>query len=157
MSAAFCAAMMQAVLLSAPSAPDDSYASAQRQTEQTGRPLVVMVGADWCAPCQNMKRSILPKVRAHGLLRRVAFAQVNVDRDQKLAQELTGGGPVPQLVMYRKTRTGWVRRKLVGGQSVATVEKFINEGLALNAAEQLDEAEEHSGDPAAEFDPADAG
>jgi len=38
--------------------------------------------------------------------------------------------------MYRKTANGWRRRRLVGGQSVATVEKFINEGVAMN-----DEAE----------------
>ena len=44
--------------------------------------------------------------------------------------KLTGGGPVPQLVMYRKTPNGWLRRKLIGGQSVEAVEEFINEAVA---------------------------
>jgi thioredoxin-like negative regulator of GroEL len=128
--------VIAAVLHASLASGTDSYADARRLTEETGRPMLVMVGTDWCGPCQQMKKTILPQVRQHGLLRRVAFAMVNADRDQALAQKLTGGGPVPQLVMYRKTAGGWLRRKLVGGQSVETIEQFINEGLAANEAEQ---------------------
>ena len=119
---------------------DESYTEAHRVTQKTGKPLVVMVGADWCGPCQNMRRSILPRVREHGLFRKVAFAHVNVDREKELATELTGGGAVPQLVMYRKTKDGWSKRKMIGSHSVEEVEKFINEGLAMDADEHQDEA-----------------
>ena len=71
-----------------------------------------------------------------GVFRRVAFAMVNPDQDAELAEQITGGGPVPQLVMYRKTAKGWMRRKLIGGQSVEDVEAFIKEGLAADAAEK---------------------
>ena len=73
-------------------------------------------------PCQVMKKTVIPQVRKRGLLRKVAFAIVNPDRDRDLADQLTGGGPVPQLVMYRKTTKGWCRQALVGGQSVEAVE-----------------------------------
>jgi hypothetical protein len=86
-----------------------------------------------------MKKTILPRVRAHGLLRKVAFARVNPDNDAELASQLIGGGPIPQLVMFRKTKKGWVRKALVGGQSVETVEEFINEGLASDKAEKKTE------------------
>ncbi len=118
----------------------DTYADAHRSSVQTGRPMVVMVGTDWCAPCQQMKKTVLPQIRQRGLLRRVAFAFINPDRESELANKLTGGGPVPQLVMYRRTADGWRRRKLVGGQSVEAVEKFINEGLALDDDEHHAEA-----------------
>ena len=49
-----------------------------------------------------------------------------------MSRQLIGGGPIPQLVMYRKTPRGWVRRVLVGGQSVETVEQFINEGTVVD-------------------------
>jgi thioredoxin-like negative regulator of GroEL len=111
----------------------ENYTDAHRETSETGKPMVVMVGADWCGPCQNLKNNILPEVRRHGLLARVAFAVVNVDREPHLTQPLTDGGPIPQLVMYRKTGDGWKRRKLVGARSVSEVEQFINEGLALDA------------------------
>jgi thioredoxin-like negative regulator of GroEL len=117
-------------------APADTYAEAHRRTTETGKPMVVMVSTDWCAPCQTMKKSVLPRIREHGLLRKVAFAVVNPDHDRELAERLTGGGPIPQLVMFRRTADGWMRRKLVGGQSVETVEEFIKDGLALDAADR---------------------
>jgi thioredoxin-like negative regulator of GroEL len=111
---------------------DESYTEAHRVTEKTGKPLLVMVGADWCSPCQNMRKTILPRVRDHGLFRKIAFAHVNVDNERELAQQITGGGAVPQLVMYRKTKDGWKRRIMIGYHSVEEVEKFINEDLAID-------------------------
>jgi thioredoxin-like negative regulator of GroEL len=113
---------------------DSSYAAAYQETLATGKPIVVMVSTDWCAPCQTMKRQVLPEVRKRGVLEKVAFAVVNPDHEQQLGRQLLGGGPIPQLIMYRSTPQGWMRRKLIGGQSVSQVEQFINRGLALDAA-----------------------
>ena len=113
-----------------------TYAEAHRITAKTGKPMIIMVGTDWCGPCQQMKKSILPEVRKHGMFKDVSFAMVNADRQQDLARKLTGGGPIPQLVMYRKTNDGWKRSKLVGGQSVKKVEGFINKGLSLDRADK---------------------
>ena len=110
----------------------ESYAAAHQTTMETGKPMVVMVSTEWCAPCQVMKKTIIPQVRQRGLLRKVAFAMVNPDRERELADQLTGGGPVPELVMFRKTAKGWRRWVLIGGQSVEAVEQFINEGIAAN-------------------------
>jgi len=116
----------------------ETYAEAHRQAEK-GRPLVVLVSTDWCPPCQKMKKSILPQVRKRGLLRKVAFAIVNPDRDQKLAKRLTAGDDsLPQLILYRKTPEGWRRKCLVGRQSVSTVEKFINQAIQPDAASAKD-------------------
>jgi thioredoxin-like negative regulator of GroEL len=140
MTTALCLTLIQAAMLttgadSAPAAAD-SYAEAHRTTTETGKPMVVMVSTDWCPPCQIMKKSILPRVRERGLLRKVAFAMVNPDRDGELAEQITGGGPIPQLVMFRRTADGWIRKKLIGGQSVETVEEFISEGLAQDAVDK---------------------
>ena len=116
----------------------DSYVDAHQATMKTGRPMLVMVSTDWCAPCQVMKKSIMPEVKQRGILARVAFAIVNPDRDRELAQQLTGGGPVPQLVLFRKTSDGWMRRKLIGGQSVEAVEQFIKEEVAADQTEKKD-------------------
>lgn len=110
----------------------DGYAEAHQAVTQTGRPMVVVVGADWCPACQVLEKTVIPQVRQRGLLRRVAFAIVNLDHDQELGQELTAGGPIPQMLMYRKTTGGWKVRRIIGGQSVEAVESFINEGLALD-------------------------
>lgn len=123
------AAVLQASILMTGA---DSYGAAHKVTTKTGRPMIVLVGADWCPACVEMKNKVVPKVKRRGLLRKVAFAVVNLDRQRKLGRQLTGGGPIPQLVMYRKTSNGWRRRRLVGGQSVKNVSKFIEEGIRLD-------------------------
>jgi len=113
----------------------ESYATAYAETEQ-GKPMVVLVSAEWCSPCQEMKRTIIPQVKKRGLLAKIAYVVVNVDRDRSLAKKLIGAGPIPQLIMFRKTDKGWKRKQLVGGQSVKTVEKFLDEGIPLKEPSQ---------------------
>ncbi len=112
------------------SADANDYAAAHKAAVETGKPMVVMVSTDWCAPCQMMKKTILPQVRKRGLFKKVVFTNINPDQDRELADQVTGGGPIPQLVMYRKTALGWRRWQLVGGQSVESVEEFLKEGIA---------------------------
>lgn len=116
--------------------PSDSYADAHRQTIQTGCPMVVMVGAEWCPACKQMENTVIPQARKRGVLARVAFALVDLDRDGELGRSLTAGGPIPQLIAFRRTADGWHHRKLIGGQSLEKVEAFINEELTSNEQDQ---------------------
>jgi thioredoxin-like negative regulator of GroEL len=110
--------------------PSDTYEEAHRQTMETGRPMVVMVGAEWCPACKQMENTVIPQARKRGLLARVAFALVDLDRDRDLGRKLTAGGPIPQLIAFHRTPDGWRHRKLIGGQTLEQVEEFINEELA---------------------------
>jgi hypothetical protein len=100
-----------------------------------------------------MKKTIMPRVREHGLLKKVAFAMVNPDRDRELAEKLIGSGPIPQLVMFRKKGDGWIHKNLVGGQSVETVEEFIKEGLVEDEAEKKADAGGKKSDQGVTADP----
>jgi len=133
------AALVQLSLLSTDA---ETYAQAHQEMTETGKPMLVMVGTDWCGPCRKMKQKVLPEVRKKGLLRRVAFALVNADRERKLAAKLIGRGPIPQLIMFRETTDGWRRRKLVGGHATEKVEKFLRDGIALDEAEKTTVAPE---------------
>jgi thiol-disulfide isomerase/thioredoxin len=104
------------------------YADAYQQTTATGRPLVVLVGADWCPGCQTMKNSVIPQLQRQGSLNRVAFAYVNTDAERDLARKLMNGGSIPQLIMYRKTAKGWQRQQLTGAQSVGDTQVFLSQG-----------------------------
>jgi thioredoxin-like negative regulator of GroEL len=129
--------MMIALCSAAVGANDgETYADAHQASMKTGKPMLVMVSTEWCPACQVMKRRIMPQIRERGLLRRVAFASVNPDNERELSRQLTGGGPIPQLVMYRKTPRGWVRQVMVGSQSVETVEQFINQAIATDGDEE---------------------
>ena len=109
--------------------PDSTYAEARKTCTETGKPMVVLVGADWCPACKVMKDKVLPQIRQHGLLRRVAFAHVNYDREKELAGQLIAGGPIPQLLIFRRDGSAWRLRRLVGGYDVNTVESFIAQGI----------------------------
>lgn len=110
--------------------PSHDYADAYRVAmADSNRPLVVLVGADWCPACRQMKQTVIPQIEEQGGLSKVAFATVNVDADSTLAHELMDGGSMPQLVMFVRTDTGWQRTQLTGGQSASSVETFIAQGL----------------------------
>jgi thioredoxin-like negative regulator of GroEL len=130
------AMLLQAAAL-APASHD--YATAFKQTEETGQPLIVLIGADWCPGCRQMKYTTLPELEKKGGLRNVAFAYVNTDRQSELAGKLMKGSSIPQLVMYRKTDEGWKRQQLTGAQSTSSIEAFIARATdaADSSAERL--------------------
>jgi thioredoxin-like negative regulator of GroEL len=102
-----------------------SYDQAYKVTNETGRPLVVLVGADWCPGCQTMKSSVIPQLEQRGSLKSVSFATVNTDYQKKLAGRLMQGSSIPQLIMFVKTDNGWQRKQIVGAKSVTEVEAFL--------------------------------
>ena len=115
----------------------NEYAEAHKVHSATGQPMVLLVGAEWCPACVQMKNNVLPRVARRGLLRKVAFAHVNTDHDSRVAKSVMQGGSIPQLIMYRKTPNGWKRHLLVGAQSPEQIEAFINKGLELDNAERV--------------------
>lgn len=106
-----------------------SYAEAHKITIEKGYPLVVVVGATWCPACQQMKQHVIPQVTKLGIFRKVAFAEVDLEQERELGTELTDGGPIPQILVYRKTPLGWRLRRLVGGHDVRTVERFLVQSI----------------------------
>ena len=103
-----------------------NYADAYQNTEATGKPLVVLVGANWCPGCQTMKNSVIPQLERQGSLNKVSFAYVNADSG--LASKLMQGSSIPQLIMFRKTSSGWTREQLVGAHSVSDTNSFLARG-----------------------------
>jgi thioredoxin-like negative regulator of GroEL len=119
----------------------NTYPAAYQRTNETGRPLVVLVGADWCPACRTMKQTIIPQARQQGALDGVAFAVVDVDRQSALSRQLRTGSAIPELVVYHKTAAGWKRQTFVGAQSVSTIVsalKQAQQALARDASKSGD-------------------
>jgi thiol-disulfide isomerase/thioredoxin len=112
----------------------ETYTQAHRLTTRTGRPMVVLVGAEWCPACKVMKDTVIPAVKKRGGLNKVSFAVVDIDEEKELGKTLINRGPIPQLLMYRRTPLGWRLRRIVGGQSVKSVETFVETGIKLDEA-----------------------
>ena len=105
--------------------PHYAYASAQKECIKTGKPILILVGAEWCPPCQVMKKTIIPEAFKRGLLKNVLFSYVNVDEDKELTKQLIAGASIPQLVFYYKESGQWHRVSLIGQKSVDEVGALV--------------------------------
>lgn len=123
--------LLQAALLSTGAQP---YEEAFKEHEQNGKPLMVLVGADWCPACVTMKTGTLARMERSGKLRRVAFSVINTDQDAKVAKSVMRGGTIPQLIMFTRNAEGkWDRQQLTGAQSEEAVEQLVTEAVARTA------------------------
>lgn len=111
-------------LLAADASP---YQAALRDAETNNRPLVVLVGADWCPGCRTMKQSVLPSLTRRGALKNVSLATVDTDREPQLAGRLMRGGTIPQLIVFSRTDDGaWHREQITGATSEANVLSLLS-------------------------------
>ncbi|MEX1042528.1 MAG: thioredoxin family protein [Pirellulaceae bacterium] len=104
------------------------YNQAFQQAEETGKPMLVLVGANWCPGCVTMKSSVMPRLVRSGKLRDVSY--IEIDADTSIGGRMMRGGSIPQLIMYRKTRDGWKRSSLVGVQSESTIQSMVDKAVA---------------------------
>lgn len=118
-----------ALVVAASGATNGTYTSAHAEMERTGRPLLVLVGADYCPGCVKMKSTLSREPLAKRVLGKVAYARVDTETDGRLARKLMHGSSIPQLVMYRRTKEGWKASRLVGAKSEREVEQFVQTGL----------------------------
>ena len=123
--------VLQAAVLAGGAQP---YEVAFQNTQENNRPLLVLVGADWCPGCVTMKRSVMPRMVQSGKLQTVNFAEVNSDLDPAVASRLMRGGSIPQLIVFAKTPNGWYREQITGATSEAGVQALIRRAEQVQRA-----------------------
>lgn len=121
------AALLQTVIVGVEPLPYDK--AFEEASKSANKPLVVLVGADWCSACQTLKQAAMPQVAKDGVMKEVAFTVIDADRDSEIAKQVMEGGSIPQLVMFSKTADGWKRERLVGAQSPTAIISFLRRGV----------------------------
>ena len=111
-----------------------NYKTAYKRAQAGDKPLLVLVTAEWCPPCQMMKKSTIPELLKRDAFKGCHWATVDYDSENKLAQQLIGDRGVPQLLMYEKRNGKWVRRYLTGYKQAHTVEAFVAQAKAIRTA-----------------------
>lgn len=101
------------------------YKTAYAKAQQGDKPLLVLVTATWCPPCQSMKATTIPQLLSKDAFKDFHYATVDLDDESELAQKLIGNRGVPQLIVFEKVDGKWQKRYMAGYQTVANVEKFI--------------------------------
>lgn len=117
-------------------APESEFDRAFERSVATGRPLVVLIGADWCPSCQVMKNTTLPQVAKEGGLNNVVFTYVDADRQRRLVSRLSRVKSIPQLIRFDRTPSGWQGRLLVGARSPDEVYSFVNADVEVVVSDQ---------------------
>ncbi len=54
--------------------------------------MVVLVGSEWCPACVQMKQSVLPQLKKTDVFKQISYAEVDIDQERELGQQLTKGG-----------------------------------------------------------------
>ncbi|MCI0359136.1 MAG: thioredoxin family protein [Planctomycetaceae bacterium] len=109
-----------------------TYVEAYEDTQTSGKPLVVLVGADWCPGCVTMKSSVMPRMQESGYLRHVNYAQI--DAESEFAGQLLRGSSIPQLIVFSQSADGrWHREQIIGATSDQAVAAAIHRAVGRSA------------------------
>ena len=111
------------------------YTTAYENAQGGDKPLLVLVTAEWCPPCQVMKATTIPQLMAKDSFKNFHYATVDLDKEEPLARQLIGERGVPQLIMFEKQDGRWLRRYLRGMQTPEAVEAFVAQAADLRTAE----------------------
>ena len=94
-----------------------TYEEAFAKAQKDKKPLLILIGARWCASCQVMKRDTIEPMKEAGELDELVVTYVDKDERPELAQQLMKGETLPQIVMFAQDKEGWRRLSLTGMQS----------------------------------------
>lgn len=111
------------------------YEDAFSKAQQENKPLLILVGARWCASCQIMKKETIEPMKEAGELNNVVVTLVDKDARPELAEQLMKGETLPQVVMFCKQPEGWKRFSLTGMQSKSRMVELL--GRASNRVRNL--------------------
>lgn len=101
------------------SSVETGYDEAYRKSIQEDKPLVVIVGAERCPACVDVKRRILPKLFQRFQRNRFCYAEVNCDNQPELAEKLMNGTKtIPQITIFYKENGNWRKKRWIGSKEV---------------------------------------
>lgn len=101
------------------------YEAAYRKAQEEKKPLVVLVGAEWCPACKTMKSDTIDSMKKAGELKEVVYTHLDKDAHPELAEQVMQGKLLPQIVVYSESDNGWRRYSLTGIQSPRRVRELI--------------------------------
>lgn len=110
------------------------YKTAYEKAQMGDKPLLVLITAEWCPPCQVMKKTTIPELMQKSAFKDFHYSTVDLDEESTLARELIGTRGVPQLIMFEKQEGKWIRRYLRGIQTTETVEAFVAQANTFRTA-----------------------
>lgn len=120
-----------------------TYSQALVKAKAGDKPLLVLVTANWCPPCRQMKATTLPALIQRKAFRNFHFTMMDYDKQPEIAGKLIGDRGLPQLIMFEKSEGKWLRRYINGNKgihSVEGVESFVAKAGTVRLASNGEES-----------------
>lgn len=102
-----------------------TYEEAIQQSQKENKPILILIGAKWCASCELMKRDTIEPMKSAGELKDVIVTYVDKDERPELAQQLMKGETLPQVVVFCKDSDQWRRLSLTGMQNKNRMQELL--------------------------------
>jgi thiol:disulfide interchange protein len=102
-----------------------SYEAAYQQAQKERKPLLVLVGADWCHACKTMKTDTIVPMKEAGHLKEVVYTQIDKDKHPEIASQIMQGNTLPQIVVFCESDKGWKKFSLTGIQTERRVKELL--------------------------------
>jgi thioredoxin-like negative regulator of GroEL len=113
-----------------------TLAQAIEESRRTGTPVVAFATADWCAPCQQMKKRTLRDPSVAGFLRaRTIPVYVDIERDERAAALLQVTGIPATVILAGDT----IIARSIGALEPVNYRSFLE--AAVGTASSPDEVE----------------
>ena len=97
------------------------------------KPIIYMISAPWCGPCQKYKQNVLDPIEKT-LQKEAYIVYVDLDKDTELAEKLAKKKKsqirIPQFYIYKKKDNRWYK----GSFNFAGFTNNVNENYKLNQA-----------------------
>ncbi len=107
------------------------YEVAYKKAQEEKKPLLVLVGADWCVACRTLKADTIAPMTKAGQLKDVIITHVDKDKNPELAAQVMKGNILPQIVVFSEADSGWKRFSLTGMQTERRVKELIGRASAV--------------------------
>jgi thioredoxin-like negative regulator of GroEL len=101
-----------------------NYEQGFEKAEREKKPLMIFIGARWCASCQVMKRDTIGPMQESGDLKELVFVYIDKDERPELAEQLMKGETLPQVVIFNKEKD-WKRFSLTGTQDKLRIGELL--------------------------------
>lgn len=109
--------------------PSSEYDQAYNNAMVDKKPLVVLIGADWCDGCRVMKHGILPKI-FNKIKYRNGVHYTVVDCESEIGKSiLNGSDTIPQVAIFVQSNNKWIRKTLIGTKAESEVELLLDSSL----------------------------
>ncbi len=110
------------------------YEEAYTKSMESGKPFLILVGADWCGACQIMKKRVMPDLHREGVFNDLYCTEVDLDKDSHLKKQIARVRTIPCLILYTKTGDKWHRSYLTGMQNGKSIQAFLDKHAANSIA-----------------------